>query len=264
MTTIGFTRPIKRLKESVKEAEEMGFNVIAAPSMKIIPGKKKEFESARELLSSGKASVVVFGSITSVEECLNEYGDDFAKLFDKVKIISIGPSTEKALTSVGISTDAIPEEFSSSGIVKLLKDSVKGKTVLLMRSDRGSEILYEGLVEAGANVIKIATYELEDFGMTNSLLHLITAIKGGRLDVMAFTSPMSARIFYSHLNRQVGDETTEKLMSNLKIAVIGNPTAEALRLLGREPDIIPNDATFRDMLDAIALALPISATDLKE
>ena len=48
MTTIGFTRPIKRLKESVKEAEEMGFNVIAAPSMKIIPGEKKEFESARD------------------------------------------------------------------------------------------------------------------------------------------------------------------------------------------------------------------------
>ena len=140
MITIGFTRPVKRLKDSVEEAKEMGFKVIAAPSMKIITGEKKEFESARELLLSGKASVVVFGSITSVEECLNEYKDDFVKLFDKVKIISIGPSTEKALTSIGISTDAIPEEFSSSGIVELLKDSVKGKTVLLMRSDRGSEI----------------------------------------------------------------------------------------------------------------------------
>lgn len=264
MITIGFTRPVKRLKDSVEEAKEMGFKVIAAPSMKIITGEKKEFESARELLSSGKASVVVFGSITSVEECLNEYKDDFVKIFDKVKIISIGPSTEKALTSVGISTDAIPEEFSSSGIVELLKDSVKGKTVLLMRSDRGSEILYDGLIEAGANVIKIATYKLEDFGMTNSLLHLITAIKGGSLDVMAFTSPMSARIFYSHLKRQVGDDRTEKLMGDLKVAVIGKPTAEALRLLGREPDIIPKDSTFRDMMDAIALVVPVSVTDLKE
>lgn len=264
MTTIGFTRPIKRLKESVVEAEGMGFKVIAAPSMRIIHGQKKEFESARELLSSGKASFVVFGSITSVEECLTEYGDDFVKLFDKVKVISIGPSTEKALTSVGVPTDAIPEEFSSSGIVELLKDSVKGKTVLLMRSDRGSEILYDGLIEAGADVIKIATYELEDFGMTNSLLHLITAIKGNRLDVMAFTSPLSARIFYSHLKRQVGEEKTEELMSGLKVAVIGKPTAEALRSLGREPDIIPDDSTFRDMLDEIVLALPISAADLKE
>lgn len=264
MTTIGFTRPLERLKDSVKEAEEMGFNVIYAPSMKIIHGEKEEFESARELLLSGKVSFVVFGSITSVEECQKEYGDDFVKLLDKIKVISIGPSTEKALASVGISSNAIPEEFSSSGIVELLKDSVKGRTVLLMRSDSGSEILYDGLVEAGANVINVAIYRLEEFGMTPGLLHLITAIKGGYLDVMAFTSPMSARIFYSQIKSQIGEERTEKLMNDLKIAVIGKPTAEALRLLGREPDIIPKDSTFRDMLNAIALAVPISATDLQE
>lgn len=264
MTTIGFTRPIKRLKHSVEEAEEMGFKVIAAPSMRIIHGEKKEFECARELLLSGKVSFVVFGSITSVEESLIEYKDDFVKLFDKVKIISIGPSTEEALTSVGLSTDSIPEEFSSSGIVELLKDSVKGKTVLLMRSDSGSEILYDGLIQAGADVINIAAYRLEEFGMSTSLLHLITAIKGGRLDVMAFTSPMSAKIFYSQLKRQVGADRTKKLMDDLKVAVIGNPTAEALRSLGREPDIIPKDFTFRDMLDAISLAVPIIITDLQE
>lgn len=253
MTTLGFTRPLERLKDSVKEAEEMGFEVMAAPSMKIISGDIGEFERARSVLLSGKASFVVFGSMTAVEECMKAYGPDFVSLFSKVKIISIGPSTEKALSSAGIATDAMPEEFSSSGIVEILKDHVRSKTVLLMRSDSGSDVLYDGLKSAGADTVSVATYKLEEFGMSSGLLHLITAIKGGKLDVMAFTSPMSARIFYSQLISQVGNSRAEALMGKLKVAAIGIPTSEALRSMGREPDIVPKNSTFRDMLEAIAL-----------
>lgn len=254
MTRIGFTRPVERLKDSIKEAEEMGFDVIAAPSMRIIPGDKEEFKRARELILSGRASYAVFGSITAVEECIKAYGEELVPLFSKVRIISIGPSTDKALKSAGLSSESLPEEFSSAGIVELLKDSVKGKTVLLMRSDSGSDVLCNGLVDAGAETLSIATYNLEEYGMSSALLHLITAIKGGKIDVMAFTSPMSARIFYSQMKSQVGDAATAEMMGKLKVAAIGRPTSEALRSLGREPDIVPKDSTFRDLLDAIASA----------
>ncbi|MGE0014590.1 MAG: uroporphyrinogen-III synthase [Candidatus Methanomethylophilaceae archaeon] len=252
MTRIGFTRPVERLKDSIKEAEEMGFDVVAAPSMRIISGDKEEFERARESILSGRASYAVFGSITAVEECVREYGEEFVPLFSRVKIISIGPSTEKALMSAGLKTDSLPEEFSSAGIVDLLKDSVKGKTVLLMRSDSGSDVLYNGLAGAGAETLSIATYKLEEYGMNSALLHLITAIKGGKIDVMAFTSPMSARIFYSQIVAQTGDAAAAEMMGRLKVAAIGKPTSEALRSLGREPDIVPKDSTFRDLLEAIA------------
>jgi uroporphyrinogen-III synthase len=252
MTMIGFTRPIERLKDSIKEAEEMGFDVIAAPSMKIISGDKEEFERARHILLSGTASFAVFGSVTAVEECIKAYGEDFVRLFSKVKIIPIGPSTGNALKSAGISTDALPEEFSSAGIVDLLKDSVKGKTVLLMRSDSGSDVLYNGLRAAGAETVSVATYKLEEFGINSALLHLITAIKGGKIDVMAFTSPLSAKIFYSQIRDMAGNDATVEMMGRLKVAAIGGPTSEALRLLGREPDIMPKDSTFHDLLEAIA------------
>lgn len=264
MISLGFTRPLERLKESAEEARDMGFKVFAAPSMKIIEGDSSEFEKAKELLTSGKATIAIFGSMTSVEQCQREYGEDFGHLFKDVKIISIGPSTGKALKSAGLPADEMPEEYSSSGIVELMKDSVKGKTVLLMRSDSGSEVLYEGLTAAGADVISIATYKLEDIGMNTLLLHLITAIKGRYLDVMTFTSPKSVRIFYSHMNRQVGEEKTDELMADLKVAVIGNPTADALRSLGREPDIIPKDATFRDMLEEIDSTFSVTYTGPEE
>ncbi|MDD2936088.1 MAG: uroporphyrinogen-III synthase [Candidatus Methanomethylophilaceae archaeon] len=252
MTRIGFTRPVERLRDSVKEAEEMGFDVIAAPSMRITPGDRAEFDRARDLIVSGNASYAVFGSVTAVEECIKAYGEDFVPLFSKVRIVSIGPSTGAALMSAGIRTDALPEEFSSSGIVDLLKDSVRGKTVLLVRSDSGSDVLYNGLSDAGAETVSIATYKLEEFGMNSALLHLITAIKGGKIDVMAFTSPMSAKIFYSQMQAQAGVPATVEMMGGLKVAAIGKPTSEALRSLGREPDIVPKESTFRDLLEAIA------------
>lgn len=43
MTTIGFTRPNRRLKDSINEAKELGFTVMAAPSLNIIPGNDSEF-----------------------------------------------------------------------------------------------------------------------------------------------------------------------------------------------------------------------------
>ena len=33
MTVVGFTRPVQRIKDSMKEAEDLGFQVMAAPKM---------------------------------------------------------------------------------------------------------------------------------------------------------------------------------------------------------------------------------------
>lgn len=37
----------------------------------------------------------------------------------------------------------------------------------------------------------------------------------------------------------------------VRVAAIGRPTAEMLRSLGREPDLVPSKSTFRDLLVAI-------------
>lgn len=38
MRTLGFTRPAHKIAESVAQAERMGFSVLAAPSLDILPG----------------------------------------------------------------------------------------------------------------------------------------------------------------------------------------------------------------------------------
>lgn len=219
--------------------------------MKIITGDREEFQKIRDCLTSGKASFAVFGSITAVEKCIGEFGDEFPVLFENINVVSIGPATEKALIDAGVKSDMMPSEYSSYGIVDMLKGRVNGKTVLLIRSDSGTEVLDEGLSEAGAMVVTIATYRLEEFGITPELTEIMDSVENGDLDVMAFTSPKSSRIFYAQMKEKFGDRTTA-LMDSVKVAAIGTPTAYELREFGREPDIIATEFTFTGMLKDIA------------
>lgn len=249
MTVIGFTRPSKRLKDSVKEAEELGFEVMAAPSLDIQSGDASEFQRLEENLAPGVP--VIFGSATAVEECRKYFGDRLAGLFTECRVISIGPNTTKYLAKEGIKVSAVPEDFSSFGLVDLLKDEIHGKKVIIVRSDSGTDILSDGLKDAGAELVDIASYKLQDMGMTSALLHMFIAIKRNEMDVMAFTSPMSAKSFFEQMESYYGKEKMEQYMASVKVAAIGKPTAMRLESLGRKPDIVPERTTFHDMLLAI-------------
>ncbi len=254
MTTLGFTRPTKRIKESVAQAEAMGFRAMCAPSLDILPGEDSEFARLEGSLSDG--CIAVFCSVTAVEECQSRYKDDLSKMFEGREVVSIGPATTAKLRSVGIEPGTVPEEYSSEGIVEALKGRVSGRTVALIRSDSGSDVLSEGLKDAGADVRDIASYRLKDAGESNALLHLLTMIKQGRLDVMAFTSPMSASMFVSRVEQRYGKEKGAEYLHAVKIAAIGGPTSRRLEELGFPPDIVPGKATFADMLEAIREAVP--------
>lgn len=250
MTVIGFTRPLSRLDDAVKEARDMGFDVMAAPSLEILPGDDAEFEKFQSSLADG--ITVVFGSGTAAEECNKRFGESFPTMLQSCNVISIGPNTTKVLTSFGVRVDSVPSDFSSYGLVDMLKGDVSGKKVVVVRSDSGSDVLSDGLKDAGAEVIDVASYKLKKAGMGNGLLHMFYSIKRKRMDCMAFTSPMSAQSFFDDIREFFGAEVADRYMrDNVKVAAIGRPTAMKLESLGRKPDIVPERTTFHDMLEAI-------------
>ena len=100
-------------------------------------------------------------------------------------------------------------------------------------------------------LIDIASYKLQDMGMTSALMHMFIAIKRGKMDVMAFTSPMSAKSFFNQIDEYYGKEKAREYMDEIKVAAIGRPTAMTLKAIGRPADIVPERTTFHDMLLAI-------------
>lgn len=252
MTVVGFTRPVQRIKDSMKEAEDLGFQVMAAPSLEIYPGNDSEFDRMESSVTPG--SVVIFGSSTAVEQCQKRFGDRLPEVVAGAHLVSIGPATTRKLESAGLHPDAVPEDFSSYGLVDMLKGEVSGRRVVIVRSDSGTDILSDGLRDSGADLVDIASYKLKEVGMCPALLHMFLAIKSGRMDVMAFTSPMSATSFITKMEEHFGAERAHAYMHNVKVAAIGRPTSERLASLGFPPDIVPAETTFHDMLLAIKSA----------
>ncbi len=244
MTTLAFTRPLRRLDESVVIAKEYGFDVIAAPSLDIVHGRSEDYSDIKKKLKDGAFSTVIFSSATAAEECRNEWGNDLPELFKGTEVISIGPGTSKALDKMGVRTSSMPSEYTSSGLVEHLNRNKNGREVLIIHSDRGSSVLKDGLKSSGFSVDELIAYTLEKH--EGGLDEMRSAIIADKVDVIAFTSRMSVESFLDSIGLE-----KEKIFKKAKAAAIGPPTKEKLEEEGIFVDIIPQNATFRDLLQTI-------------
>jgi len=243
LTVLAFTRPERRLGASIALAEAMGFTVMAAPSLDVI---RRSAEDIDGLFRSVKNyDIVIFTSPTAAEECAR-----CAFLEDSLKgtlIVSIGPGTSAALEDIGIRADTMPSEYSSEGTAKHLSGIAAGKRVMILRSDRGSDVLGRSLTAAGADVTDFALYMLTPSDPEH-LNEMMDAGTDGKIDVFAFTSPLSARSFAEAAVKRTGGLD---IFGNALTAAIGRPTADMLNSLGIRADIMPERATFKEMMYAI-------------
>jgi uroporphyrinogen-III synthase len=231
------------LAASVAFAEAAGFTVMAAPSLDIISRGTGEIENIFRTIKPG--NMAIFTSPTAVEECMRHpfVKDSLSGTF----IVSIGSGTSKALEHADIKVDTMPKEYSSEGLVKHLSASVKGKRVVLLRSDRGTRVLNEGLTAAGAEVAEFAVYGLMPAD-PERLNMILDAGAAGKIDAFAFSSPLTARAFVEAAEKRFGNID---MFTNATVAAIGKPTEDALIALGIKVDIIPERETFEGMINAI-------------
>ena len=244
MITLAFTRPLRRLDESIETAKSYGFNVVAGPSLDIIHGSETSYDKIKLKLSQKVFRTAIFSSATAVEECHAEWGDEFSGLFIGTEVIAIGPGTSKKLTAMGITVSSIPGEYTSSGLVEHLKKDADGRNVLIVHSDKGSSILMDGLNEAGFTVEELIAYTLEKHA--GGLDRIREAAEKDAVDVYAFTSRMSVESFLDDIG-----VSKEKMFKRAKVAAIGKPTKERLEEEGIDVEILPKEATFPCLLETI-------------
>lgn len=242
MITIAFTRPARRLKNSIKIAEGAGFNVISATSLDIVHGKNDDYKKIEKNLSEKKYKFAIFSSATAVEECFVEWNNRFPKMFSNINIVAIGPKTASALTNIGLNVFSIPSEYTSSGLVKHMYQNNKCN-VLLVHSDHGSPLLNNELKAMGFTIDELIAYRLKKH--KGDLDEIRNAILSEKVDVFAFTSRMSVESFVDSIEIPI-----KEIFKKVKVACIGAPTADKLKEYGIRVDIIPKNATFPHLIDA--------------
>jgi uroporphyrinogen-III synthase len=167
-------------------------------------------------------------------------------------LVCIGPSTAGAARDAGWTVDVVPEEYTSAGLVAALREDVGGASVEVARSDHGSDVLLDGLREAGAEVHETVLYRLvrpEGAGQSTVMA------AGGELDAVCFTSSLTVENFLeAAAERGVREEAVAGLNDGVVVGAIGPPTRETAESHGIEVDVVPEHADFEELACAVVEA----------
>lgn len=257
MTTLAIMRTKDKREESVRLAEEMGFEVRFASPLELAELDTPVFWRFVDDLESGKVKMVVLTSSTAVKYMLkllhkrDKAGPVVRKLNER-GIVAIGPVTAETAKKEWIKVEAIPEKFTSDGLVGLIQGKLSpGDLVWVVRSDKGTDVLKKGLELAGGKVEEAAVYSLQKSEPDRSLLDMYYWTVRGGIDAYAFTSSMTAEAFIEEGEKKYGVRQFGQSLNEALIAAIGEPTRNTLERLGIGVDIMPKDATFESMLRLI-------------
>jgi uroporphyrinogen III methyltransferase / synthase len=134
----------------------------------------------------------------------------------------IGNATSYEAWSVGFIPQYEASESSGEALARELAEQVRGKRVLLPRSDQADARLPDALRDAGAEVTEVIAYRNVVPPFEPSVLD---AIRGGAVDVLTFFSPSA----YRRLAEEIGVETLRRQSGKILLASIGPTTSGAIR-----------------------------------
>ena len=233
----------ERIDDAAALLESLGADPVADPMLAVEPTGAVP----------AAAPWVVLTSKTGVElaaEAGWEPGD--------ARLAAIGPATAAAAREAGWSVDAVPDEYTSAGLVEALSGRVDGERVEVARSDHGSDVLLAGLREAGATVNETVLYRLtrpENAGESAELA------ADGDLDAVAFTSSLTVtHLLDAAAERGVRDAAVAGL-ADATVGAIGAPTAETAAEHGIDVDVVPADADFAALAAAVVEAVSDGGPD---
>jgi uroporphyrinogen III methyltransferase/synthase len=232
--TIVVTRTRQQASDLTGQLEELGAEVIEAPTIELQPAT--DFGPVDAALRRRDFDWLIFTSangVTHAKSRLMEIGLD-ARAFGHCKIAAIGPATAEAIErELCLKVDLCPKEFVAEALADALlaQNAVAGKRFLLLRADIARPILREKLAGSGAaEVCDVAVYETRPAGSLPG--YLTDALATKRVNWITFTSSSTAKNFVSLLGGDVAAQ-----LAGVRIASIGPITSAALRELGLNVDV---------------------------
>ncbi|WP_405472333.1 uroporphyrinogen-III synthase [Paenarthrobacter ilicis] len=201
--------------------------------------------AALDRLTAGGFDWLVISSITTVRVLLDHAAQRGIELNDLVpsgtKVATIGPASQRAVESVGLTVHMAPTENQSADGLLALWNSTPG-TVLLPQADIAAPGLRSGLASQGADVTAVVAYHTVDYpardhlrltaklpsavgssdDATVGLEEATEGLRAGTIHAIVAASPSGARRIASALPE----------LGACRFIAIGRPTAAAASQLG--------------------------------
>lgn len=230
--TVLVTRPVGQAVVLVEKIEALGGRPIVCPVIKIEPQESIEPLTTAIGQLSGYA-VVVFASRNGVDFFGQQLERLSARIPAGLKIAAIGSSTAELIRQKWGIQAVMPQRSNSQGLAEYLVRTFPSGKMLLVRGDRGSDVLASELSAAKIEFDSVVAYRSTDVQRIED--EVVNLFMAGRIDWVTATSSSigrsAVRLFGDWLASGEGGCGTKKA----KLVSISPTTTAAIRLAGGEP-----------------------------
>jgi uroporphyrinogen III methyltransferase/synthase len=236
------TRPVGQTDELIAAISKRGGDSVHLPLVTIDPPPDPQaFAAAVE--SAWSYDWIVFASANGVRQFakqLRSNGRD-ARALGTARLAAIGPATRDALEDNGFACDLMPAQHQSEGLAASLATASKQGRFLLIRADKGRDLLRQELESHGHEVDQVAAYTSQP---------LLTLEPESEQFLAAF--PVNWILITSSSIAETAVHLFAERLRDWNIASISPVTSATLIRLGHPPTVEAAVASTEAMLDAIA------------
>ncbi len=244
------TRAPEQAEDFVRALEAYGAETLLLPTIAFAAAEDTA-PLDRAVSDFDKFDWVIFTSRNAVKCLVSRFrplqipSEHVKHLLLTPNVAVIGPATSDEAWSVGFLPKYEAEESSGGSLAVELGERLRGKRVLLPRSDRADSELPDALRAAGAEVTEVIAYRNV---MPTLNPKVLDAIRQGEIDVITFFSPSA----YRHLADEIGVETLRRQSGKILIASIGPTTSSAIMQDGLQVAIEASTTSAEGLAEAIA------------
>jgi uroporphyrinogen-III synthase len=167
---------------------------------------------------------------------------DLREAFSGVKIAAVGPATADAAHALGLRVAHVASKHLGTALAEELTDEVRGKRVLLPRSDRANPELVEVLQQLGAKVSEVCAYKT-----VRPQSDMEAAAMMREADAVLFFSPSAVH----HLVELLGREAFFNLSQRSVFTAIGPVTEQALHKAGAFRVLLAGDTSAGAVVESL-------------
>jgi uroporphyrinogen-III synthase len=184
-------------------------------------------------------------AVRALQERSDFLGLPLAKTLVDVSIGAVGPATAESARNAGLKVAYVATRHQGVALAEELSAQVKGKRVLLPRSDRASRDIVDTLNHLGAFVSEVTAYTTV---ATEHEMRTHEAVLREAADAVLFFSPSAVHHFFDLL----GHARFLAFSHESAFTAIGPATKGALREAGATRIVVARDTTVSAILAALA------------
>jgi uroporphyrinogen-III synthase len=258
---VALTRPVGQAEEAGRLIEQRGGVPYYIPAIEIKGLSNHELvKKFIAEMTDLQVDYVIFMSTNGVKylfSAAQELGqtsqlkEGLASAF----VVAVGPRTAEALQEeYEVKVSLVPTKYSSEGLIECFGEGeIADKVIRIPRTSNATPMLTDKLKAMGASVEEIYVYESglpEDEVLKSKFFEDLAS---GKIDAVIFGSGLSAKNIFRMLSEKAPMEKLRSMISGKVTTVaIGPTTAEALKELSIQVDVMPEDYLFDKALDALA------------